>query len=98
MSIERTNLVKSEMFSEKLARELTVAIRNNITIDWSVRKSAQAGMRRIIKQLLNKYDYPSEQVQKTMGIVMKQAEKMCGNQVDLVFYVRVVDPKSTYKA
>ena len=43
---------------KKIAHELTVAIKNNITIDWSVRKSAQAGMRRIIKRLLKKYDYP----------------------------------------
>ena len=31
---------------KKIAQELTLAIRNNITIDWSIRKSAQAGMRR----------------------------------------------------
>ncbi|WP_243159194.1 type I restriction endonuclease subunit R [Clostridium cochlearium] len=37
---------------KKIAHELTRAIRRNVTIDWSVRKSAQAGMRRIIKRLL----------------------------------------------
>jgi hypothetical protein len=36
---------------KKIAHELTAAIRKNITIDWSIRKSAQAGMRRIIKSL-----------------------------------------------
>ena len=69
---------------KKIARELTVAIRNNITIDWSVRKSAQAGMRRIIKRLLKKYKYPPEQAKKALEIVMRQAEKMCGNEVDYV--------------
>ena len=34
---------------KKIAHELTATIRKNITIDWSIRKSAQAGMRRIIK-------------------------------------------------
>ncbi|MFZ7121942.1 MAG: type I restriction enzyme endonuclease domain-containing protein [Eubacteriaceae bacterium] len=59
---------------KKIARELTVAIRNNITIDWSVRKSAQACMRRIIERLLKKYDYPPEQAKKAMETVMRQAE------------------------
>jgi len=66
---------------KKIAHELTVAIRRNITIDWSVRKSAQAGMRKIIKRLLKKYDYPPDQAKKAMETVMRQAEKMCGNEV-----------------
>ena len=45
---------------KKIAHELTGAIRRNISIDWSVRKSAQAGMRKIIKRLLKKYDYPPD--------------------------------------
>ena len=64
---------------KKIAQELTLAIKNNITIDWSVRKSAQAGMRRIIKRLLKKYDYPPEQAKNALMVVMRQAEKMCGN-------------------
>lgn len=67
---------------KKIAHELTVSIRRNLTIDWSVRKSAQAGMRRIIKRLLKKYDYPPDQAKKALETVMRQAELMCGN-VDL---------------
>lgn len=66
---------------KKIARELTSAIRNNITIDWSIRKSAQAGMRKIIKRLLKKYDYPPGQVKEALAVVMRQAEKMCGNVI-----------------
>ncbi|QNO14100.1 type I restriction endonuclease subunit R [Alkalicella caledoniensis] len=64
---------------KKIAQELTMAIRYNITIDWNHRKSAQAGMRRIIKRLLKKYDYPPEQAKNALKVVMRQAEKMCGN-------------------
>jgi type I restriction enzyme, R subunit len=64
---------------KKIAQELTGAIRNNISIDWSVRKSAQAGMRRIIKRLLKKFDYPPNQVRHALDVVMRQAELMCGN-------------------
>ena len=61
-----------------IAHELTLAIRKNITIDWSIRKSAQATMRKIIKRPLKKYDYPPGQALKAMQVVMRQAEKMCG--------------------
>ncbi|MFR2886616.1 MAG: type I restriction endonuclease subunit R [Clostridium butyricum] len=64
---------------KKIAQELTASIKRNITIDWSIRKSAQAGMRRIIKRLLKKYDYPPDKAKKAMDIVMAQAEHMCGN-------------------
>ena len=70
---------------KKIAQELTLAIRNNVTIDWSVRRSAQAGMRRIIKRLLKKYDYPPDKAKKAMNIVMRQAEKMSGNVYEDTF-------------
>ncbi|MED3643803.1 type I restriction endonuclease subunit R [Caldifermentibacillus hisashii] len=76
------NIVKQFMDDEtlkKIAQELTNAIKQNITIDWSVRKSAQAGMRRIIKRLLKKYDYPPKQAKTALEIVMKQAELMAGH-------------------
>ncbi|MFW6029254.1 MAG: type I restriction endonuclease subunit R, partial [Halanaerobiales bacterium] len=76
------DIVKEMMEDEtlkKIAQELTTAIRNNITIDWSIRKSAQAGMRRIIKRLLAKYNYPPTQRKEALEVVMRQAEKMCGN-------------------
>ena len=74
--------VKEFMTDETLkmiAHELTYAIRRNISIDWSIRKSAQAGMRRIIKRLLKKYDYPPDKSKKALETVLRQAELMCGN-------------------
>lgn len=76
------NTIKEFMDDEalkKIAHELTSAIKNNITIDWSVRKSAQAGMRRIIKRLLKKYDYSPNQAKNALEVVMRQIELMCGN-------------------
>ncbi|WP_138203444.1 type I restriction endonuclease subunit R [Haloimpatiens lingqiaonensis] len=82
---------------KKIAQELTFAIKNNITIDWSVRKSAQAGMRRIIKRLLKKYDYPPEQAKNALKVVMRQAEKMCGNvNVEDIQYNKVAEEKQDY--
>jgi type I restriction enzyme, R subunit len=82
---------------KKIAQELTSAIRNNISIDWSVRKSAQAGMRRIIKRLLRKYDYPPNQVRHALDVVMRQAELMCGNTDPIDFdLANVAETNSNY--
>ncbi|WPC09766.1 DUF3387 domain-containing protein [Globicatella sp. PHS-GS-PNBC-21-1553] len=89
------DIVKELMEDEtlkKIAHELTLATRNNITIDWRLRKSARASMRRVIKRLLNKYDYPPDQALKAMNIVMRQAEKMAGNVYEeVVWFDRVAE-------
>src|SRR5699024_9391866 len=63
------DIVKELMEDEvlkKIAFELTQAIRRNMTIVWHKRESARAGMRRIIKRLLRKYDYPPKQARKAL--------------------------------
>lgn len=83
---------------KQIAHELTLAIRSNITIDWSIRKSAQASMRKIIKRLLKKYKYPPEQADQALKIVMRQAEKMCGNVVvEGFWYDKVAEEKGAYR-
>jgi type I restriction enzyme R subunit len=81
------DLVKQLMEDEilkKIARELTEAIRRNTTVDWNIRKSARANIRRVIKRLLKKYDYPPDKRIQAMTVVMRQAEKMAGNFYDEV--------------
>lgn len=80
-------MVKELMNDEtliKIAQELAQAIRVNVTIDFNVRKSSQAGMRRIIKRLLKKYDYPPESARKALETVMKQTELMCENEANRI--------------
>ena len=93
------NIVKEFMEDEtlkKIAKELTRAIQKNITIDWSVRRSAQAGMRKIIRRLLKKYDYPPEHAKKALETVMRQAEKMCINQMDFVLMEIAAEKEDEY--
>ena len=93
------DIVKEFMEDEtlkKIAKELTRAIQRNISIDWSIRKSAQAGMRKIIRRLLKKYDYPPEQAKKALETVMRQAEKMCINQMDFVLLERAAEGEDEY--
>lgn len=94
--------VKEFMTDETLkmiAHELTNAIRRNISIDWSIKKSAQAGMRKIIKRLLKKYDYPPDKAKRALETVLKQAELMCGNiDVDELAVDMVAEESGEYRA
>lgn len=57
-----------------ITRELTEAMRRSATIDWQQKESARAGMRRTIKRLLKKYDYPPDGVDDAMDTVIAQCE------------------------
>lgn len=58
-----------------LTKELTETLRKNRTIDWNKKESAQADMRRLVKRLLRKYQYPPEGQEKALETVMAQCEQ-----------------------
>ena len=58
-----------------LTRELTEQLRKNRTIDWQMKESARADMRKMVKRLLKKYHYPPEEAQNAMEIVLAQCEQ-----------------------
>ena len=62
-----------------ITRELTDALRCNKTIDWNLKESARAGMRRIVKRLLRKYDYPPEGQEDALSTIMKQCDMWSEN-------------------
>ncbi len=64
----------------QIARDLTIAIKNSISIDWAIRDSAQAKMKMTIKRLLKKYGYPPDKTPKAVDIVMEQTKLMCQNE------------------
>lgn len=63
----------------EITRELTEQLRRSQTIDWQQRRSARAGMRRMVKRLLDRYDYPPEGQEEAIQIVLKQAEQWVDN-------------------
>ena len=82
-ALTNDNIVKEVMENETLiqiAHELTESIRNSMTVDWTIKESVRAQMRRTIKRLLKKYKYPPENQEQALEIVMEQAEKMCSNE------------------
>jgi type I restriction enzyme R subunit len=59
-----------------LARILVGRVRENATIDWSIRENARARMRVMVKRLLNQYGYPPDAQEIATDTVLKQAELM----------------------
>lgn len=57
-----------------IARELVRTVRNNISIDWTMRETVRAQMRVMIKRILRKYGYPPDKQEKATHTVLEQAE------------------------
>src|ERR1041385_6555884 len=61
----------------QIAIDLVETIRNNITIDWTVKENVRAKMRAAVKRLLRKYGYPPDKQEKATITVLEQAELLC---------------------
>lgn len=59
-----------------IARELVETVRNNTTIDWTVRENVQAKMRIAVKKILRKNGYPPDLEVKATETVLEQAKLM----------------------
>ncbi len=57
-----------------IARELVETVRNNTTIDWTVRETVRARLRVMVKRILKKYGYPPDKQEKATRTVLEQAE------------------------
>ena len=62
-----------------ITHELTDSLRRNKTIDWNLKESARAGMRRIVKRLLRKYNYPPEGQDDALNTIIEQCEMWSEN-------------------
>ncbi len=60
-----------------IARELVETVRRNVTIDWTVKESARAKLRTLVKRILRKYGYPPDKQEKATQTVLEQAELLC---------------------
>ncbi len=57
-----------------IARELVETVRNSVTVDWTLRESARANIRRLVKRVLRKHGYPPDKQEKATRTVLDQAE------------------------
>jgi type I restriction enzyme R subunit len=60
-----------------IARELVRMIRNDVTIDWTIKETVQAKIRRDVKRILRKYGYPPDMQEKATQTVLDQATMLC---------------------
>jgi type I restriction enzyme R subunit len=62
-----------------IATELITQVRKSTTIDWTLRESARARIRVIVKRILNKYGYPPDLQDEAVKTVLRQAELLCAD-------------------
>ena len=66
-----------------MTKELTDTLRRNKTIYWQKKESARALMRKSIKRLLKKYNYPPEKQEDALLTVMIQCELWTDNLMEV---------------
>jgi hypothetical protein len=53
---------------------LVETVRNNTTIDWTVREAVRARLRVMVKRILRKYGYPPDKQDKATVTVLQRTE------------------------
>jgi type I site-specific restriction-modification system R (restriction) subunit len=75
---------KQAMGDDKLkviAAELITKVRQSVSIDWTLRESARAKIKVMVKRILNKHGYPPDLQEAAVKTVLAQAELLCAEWV-----------------
>ena len=59
-----------------IARELVETVRNNVSIDWTLRENVRANLRRLVRRVLRRQGYPPDKQEKATRTVLEQAEAL----------------------
>ena len=62
-----------------IAAELITQVRKSVTIDWTLRESARAKIKVMVKRILNRYGYPPDLQEEAVKTVLMQAELLCAD-------------------
>jgi type I restriction enzyme R subunit len=62
-----------------IAAELITQVKKSVTIDWTLRESARAKIKVMVKRILNKYGYPPDLQEEAVKTVLAQAELLCAD-------------------
>ena len=62
-----------------IAAELVTQVRKSVTIDWTVRESARAKIKVMVKRILRKHGYPPDLQEEAVKTVLAQAELLCAD-------------------
>ncbi len=58
----------------ELSKAVFFTIKENVTLDWTLRESVRAELRLAVKKVLKKYGYPPNSIQLGVDNAIKQAE------------------------
>ena len=58
-------------------RTSAFALSQTVTIDWTLRESARAKIKVMVKRILNKHGYPPDLQEEAVKTVLAQAELLC---------------------
>lgn len=76
-----------ELMQKAILRELAVVltenIRKSVTLDWTIKESARAKLRVVVKRLLKKYGYPPDMELLATETVLEQAELLADELVKM---------------
>ncbi len=64
-----------------IAAELIAQVKKSVSIDWTLRESARAKIRVMVKRILNKYGYPPDLQDMAVKTVLAQAELLCAEWI-----------------
>ena len=59
-----------------IAQELVRTVRNNVTIDWTLRENVRARLRVLVRRTLSRRGYPPDKQEKATLTVLEQAEAL----------------------
>jgi type I restriction enzyme, R subunit len=60
-----------------IATKLVTQVRKSVTINWTVRESARAKIKVLVKRILRKHGYPPDLQDEATKLVLQQAELLC---------------------
>ncbi|MBW6454857.1 MAG: DUF3387 domain-containing protein [Trueperaceae bacterium] len=64
-----------------IARELVETVRQNVSIDWTLRENVRAHLRVLVKRILRRHGYPPDKQETATRTVLEQAEVLSGGWV-----------------
>jgi len=64
-----------------IAAELITQVKKSVTIDWTLRESARAKIKVMVKRILKKHGYPPDLQDEAVQTVLAQAELLCAEWV-----------------
>ena len=62
-----------------IAAELVTQVRKSVTIDWTLRESARASIKVMVKRILRKWGFPPDLQEDAVKTVLMQAELVCAD-------------------